>query len=96
MPRSTTNKRALQFGGFLRRRRCVDLKKSLREVAGYGGCAYGTLSELERGLFDPMRLEIAMLLVLSRAYRVKVEAILRRLELLPPWKGGYESEYIDD
>lgn len=93
MPRSAVNRRALHFGGFLRNRRVKELTLSLREVARAGGCAFGTLSELERGLYDPMRLEIGMLQPLSVAYRVKIEALLRRLGLITAaWEGGSETD----
>jgi hypothetical protein len=54
----------------------------MEQCAKVSGYSVSMHSEMERGLYDPMRLSIKAIPAFSRAYNVRPEAILWRLGII--------------
>lgn len=79
-PRS--RRRNENLGKLLRNHRMFTLGDSLRDCSARGGVAFGFLSDVERGIKDPMQISIGVMADIAKAYNIKLEAILRRLGVI--------------
>ena len=84
-------RRAASFGRWFRSRRSR-IKRTLKMCAQVSGYSVSMLSEIERGLYDPLKLSLKAIPALSRAYNVRPEAILWRLGIIEaPAISGWEE-----
>ena len=82
MTRALQGKTALAFGKFLRKRR-KELGLALSPVAAQYNVALSYLSDLENGYINPRRISLEVAFKISLAYKIKLEALLQRIKLLP-------------